>query len=190
MLPHVSPTSAAVGSGCRPLILWTSFLFCWHRNYLHVQFVSFSSAETHAIGESLPSFPFGFFTKLRDLSIMSCSNLESLSIPNKPHHVDLTSLKNIFIFHFPNLVSFPQGGLPTPNLERLWIMNCQKLKSLSPQMCTLLKSLEDLSAVICPEIVSFPEGGLPTTLSQLSNRRLQQTCAELDGVGLADTSFS
>ena len=114
---------------------------------------------------------------------MSCSNLESLSIPNKPHHVDLTSLKNIFIFHFLNLVSFPQGGLPTPNLERLWIMNCQKLKSLSPQMCTLLKSLEDLSAVIGPEIESSRRGFANYSISTFKS----QVAANLCRVGWGGT---
>ncbi|RVW74204.1 putative disease resistance RPP13-like protein 1 [Vitis vinifera] len=117
--------------------------------------------------ESLTSFPIGLFTKLMYLDIMSCTNLESLSIPEELRHVDLTSLKHISIRHCPNLESFPQGGLPTPNLERLSILNCEKLKSLPPQMRTLLTSLEDLSIIICPEIDSFPEGGLPTSLSQL-----------------------
>ena len=134
----------------------------------HNYYPSFTRLSISGIDcESLTSFPIGFFTKLRYLSIMSCTNLESLSIPEELHHVDLTSLKHISICHCPNLVSFPQGGLLTPNLESLSILNYEKLKSLPPQMRTLLTSLEDLSIVICPEVDSFLEGGLPTSLSQL-----------------------
>ncbi|RVW21726.1 hypothetical protein CK203_108213 [Vitis vinifera] len=83
---------------------------------------------------------------------------ESLSIPNKPHHADLTSLKNIFIFHFPNLVSFPQGGLPTPNLERLWIMNCQKLKSLSHRCAPSLNLLKICQLLYVQKLNRFQKG--------------------------------
>ncbi|RVW19737.1 putative disease resistance protein [Vitis vinifera] len=134
----------------------------------HNYYPSFTRLSISGIDcESLTSFPIGFFTKLRYLSIMSCTNLKSLSIPEELHHVDLTSLKHISICHCPNLVSFPQGGLLTPNLKSLSILNCEKLKSLPPQMRTLLTSLEDLSIVICPEVDSFLEEGLPTSLSQL-----------------------
>ncbi|RVW74214.1 putative disease resistance RPP13-like protein 1 [Vitis vinifera] len=91
----------------------------------------------------------------------------SLYIPDGLHHVDLTSLQSLEICNCPNLVSFPRGGLPTPNLRMLYIGNCKKLKSLPQGMHTLLTSLQDLYISNCPEIDSFPEGGLPTNLSDL-----------------------
>ncbi|CBI17756.3 unnamed protein product, partial [Vitis vinifera] len=78
------------------------------------------------------------FTKLEKLHLWNCTNLESLSIRDGLHHVDLTSLRN-----------------------------CKKLKSLPQGMHTLLTSLQDLYISNCPEIDSFPEGGLPTNLSSL-----------------------
>ena len=108
-----------------------------------------------------------FFTKLESLNIHSCEKLECLYIPDGFHHEDLTSLQDLSIGSCPNLVSFSQGGLPTPNLRRLWILNCEKLKSLPQGMHTLLTSLQYLHIYNCPEIDSFLEGGLPTNLSDL-----------------------
>ncbi|XP_034703094.1 putative disease resistance protein At3g14460 [Vitis riparia] len=118
--------------------------------------------------DSLRLFPLGFFTKLEHLWFRRFANLEALYIPDGLHHVDLTSLQYITIWDCPNLVSFPQGGLPTLNLRVLLIGNCKKLKSLPQQMHTLITSLQDLRIVDCPEIDSFPQGGLPTSLSQLT----------------------
>ncbi|KAL6326142.1 hypothetical protein AAG906_001017 [Vitis piasezkii] len=117
--------------------------------------------------DSFTPFPLAFFTKLEILYIRSHENLESLYIPDGPHHVDLTSLQVIYIDNCPNLVAFPQGGLPTPNLRYLTIIKCEKLKSLPQGMQTLLTSLEQLTVCYCPEIDSFPEGGLPSNLSSL-----------------------
>ncbi|XP_019073356.1 putative disease resistance RPP13-like protein 1 [Vitis vinifera] len=117
--------------------------------------------------DSLTYFPLAFFTKLETLYIWGCTNLESLDIPDGLHNMDLTSLPSIHIQDCPNLVSFPQGGLPASNLRQLRIGYCNKLKSLPQRMHTLLTSLEDLEIYDCPEIVSFPEGGLPTNLSSL-----------------------
>ncbi|XP_034704062.1 putative disease resistance protein At3g14460 [Vitis riparia] len=117
--------------------------------------------------DSLTSFPLAFFTKRVDLDFQNCENLESFYIPDGLRNMDLTSLRTISIFDCPNLVSFPQGGLPASNLRGLAISNCKKLKSLPQRMHTLLTSLEYLTIADCPEIVSFPEGGLPTNLSSL-----------------------
>ncbi|KAJ9685518.1 hypothetical protein PVL29_017529 [Vitis rotundifolia] len=117
--------------------------------------------------DSLTSFPLAFFTKLESLDINGCEKLECLYIPYGFQHMDLTSLQMLTINNCPNLVSFPQGGLPTPYLRAVWIWDCEKLKSLPQGMHTLLTSLQCLLIIDCPEIDSFPEGGLPTNLSEL-----------------------
>ncbi|KAJ9685444.1 hypothetical protein PVL29_017472 [Vitis rotundifolia] len=117
--------------------------------------------------DSLTSFPLAFFTKLENLEFWNCENLESFYIPDGLRNMDLTSLQRIYIYNCPNLVSFPQGGLPASKLRQFSIGNCKKLKSLPQRMHTLLTSLEYLGIDNCPEIVSFPEGGLPTNLSLL-----------------------
>ena len=118
---------------------------------------------------SLMSFPLASFTKLEHLCIGSCRNLESLYIPIPEgfHHVDLTTLRSLYIHQCPNLVSFPLGGLPTPNLTSLSINSCNNLKSLPQGMHTLLTSLQQLYIQFCPEIDSFPDGCLPTNTSEL-----------------------
>ncbi|KAL6326905.1 hypothetical protein AAG906_012181 [Vitis piasezkii] len=145
--------------------------------------------------DSLRLFPLGFFTKLEHLLFRRFANLEALYIPDGLHHVDLTSLQCISIWDCPNLVSFPQGGLPTPNLRMLLIGNCKKLKSLPQQMHTLITSLQDLTIVDCPEIDSFPQGVcqlsfpekwlLPSTLSFVGIYGFPNL-KSLDNMGLHD----
>uniref|UniRef100_F6HRT7 Disease resistance RPP13-like protein 1 n=1 Tax=Vitis vinifera TaxID=29760 RepID=F6HRT7_VITVI len=133
----------------------------------HNHYASLTNLTIWSTGDSFTSFPLASFTKLEYLRIMNCGNLESLYIPDGLHHVDLTSLQKLSINNCPNLVSFPRGGLPTPNLRMLRIRDCEKLKSLPQGMHTLLTSLQYLWIDDCPEIDSFPEGGLPTNLSFL-----------------------
>ncbi|RVX00441.1 putative disease resistance protein [Vitis vinifera] len=134
----------------------------------HNHYASLTELTIWGTGDSFTSFPLASFTKLETLHLWNCTNLESLYIPDGLHHVDLTSLQSLNIDDCPNLVSFPRGGLPTPNLRLLLIRNCEKLKSLPQGMHTLLTSLQFLHISSCPEIDSFPEGGLPTNLSKLS----------------------
>ena len=153
----------------------------------------YASLTTLYIGiscDSLTSFPLAFFTKLETLDIWGCTNLESLYIPDGFHHVDLTSLQSLYIYYCANLVSFPQGGLPTPNLRSLLISSSKKLRSLPQGMHTLLTSLQHLHISNCPEIDSFPEGGLPSNLSSLHIWNCNKTCGLPDGVGLANASLS
>ncbi|RVW70278.1 putative disease resistance protein [Vitis vinifera] len=133
--------------------------------------------------DSLASLP--IISSLKSLEIRQCGKVKlplpeetthnyylglpiySFYIPDGLRNMDLTSLRRIQIWDCPNLVSFPQGGLPASNLRSLWICSCMKLKSLPQRMHTLLTSLDELWISECPEIVSFPEGGLPTNLSSL-----------------------
>ncbi|RVW62358.1 putative disease resistance protein [Vitis vinifera] len=131
---------------------------------------SYASLETFWMTnscDSLRSFPLGFFTKLKYLNIWNCENLESLAIPEGLHHEDLTSLETLHICNCPNFVSFPQGGLPTPNLRFFRVFNCEKLKSLPHQLHTQLPSLEG-GFKEEDRLESFPEEGLlPSTLTSL-----------------------
>ncbi|RVX00448.1 putative disease resistance RPP13-like protein 1 [Vitis vinifera] len=142
-------------------------LECVPEDMTHNYYASLAHLVIEESCDSFTPFPLAFFTKLEILYIRSHENLESLYIPDGPHHVDLTSLQVIYIDNCPNLVAFPQGGLPTPNLRYLTIIKCEKLKSLPQGMQTLLTSLEQLTVCYCPEIDSFPEGGLPSNLSSL-----------------------
>ena len=123
--------------------------------------------------DSLVSLPLGLFTKIQNIHIGKCQNLKTLSIPDQLH-VDLTSLREIAIFHCPNLESFPEQGLPTPSLQALYITNCNTLK---PSKEWGLHKMVALTCFEikggCSDVGSFPEEGfLPTTLTSLRISRL------------------
>ncbi|PSS24320.1 Disease resistance RPP13-like protein [Actinidia chinensis var. chinensis] len=117
--------------------------------------------------DTITHLPLDFFPKLRFLNISSCDNLEALSIPNGRGLQILTSLEGVIITDCRSMVSFPQGGLPAPNLRRFRLVSCLKLQVLPEQMQTLFPFLESLVLTNCPEIESFPDGGLPSNLSSL-----------------------
>ena len=124
--------------------------------------------EHLCIGSScdpLRSFPLDFFPKITSLSIWDCANLESLTMPEGIQK-NLTSLEALEIRDCPKLVSFPKGGLPTPNLTSIWFSNCKSLKELPIQLHTL-NSLQSMFINNCPELVSLSEGGLPSNLTLL-----------------------
>ena len=116
--------------------------------------------------DSLEILPLDIFPMLRSLSIWDCPNLESLTMP-KGIPKNLTSLEALEIRDCPKLVSFPKGGLPTPNLTSIWFSNCKNLKELPDQLHNL-NCLRSMFINNCPELVSLPEGGLPSKLSLLS----------------------
>ncbi|MED6216701.1 hypothetical protein PIB30_010141 [Stylosanthes scabra] len=73
--------------------------------------------------DSLVSFPLSLFTNLEDLHVQHCGILDVISsAPNSLPYLRKLKLKDCY-----NLVSFPEGGLPTPKLESLSISNCAKL---------------------------------------------------------------
>ncbi|CAL8115519.1 unnamed protein product [Prunus armeniaca] len=116
--------------------------------------------------DSMRSFPLGIFPKLKTLIIGNCENLESLSlIEDEGAAVEnLSHLNALYIEVCPNLVSFPQGGLPTPNLIRLEVQRCKKLKSL-PKRIQTLTALRYLDIRNLPNLESIAEdGGLPPNL--------------------------
>ncbi|KAM1941494.1 hypothetical protein ACFX13_029068 [Malus domestica] len=113
--------------------------------------------------DSLRSFPLGVFPKLSSLDIWGSKNLESLSIGEGADHENVTHLDSLSINDCPNLVSFPHGGLPTPNLARFTVYGCENLKLLPDRIHTLT-ALRDLEMFGLPNVESFAEGGLPPNL--------------------------
>ncbi|KAK4592063.1 hypothetical protein RGQ29_016520 [Quercus rubra] len=129
----------------------------------------FALLEHLCIGSSCDSmnfFPLDFFPKLKSLSIWACANLHSLSV-SVGIQKDLTSLEALEIRDCPNLVSFPKGGLHTPNLTTIWFSNCKNLRELPDQLHSL-NSVHSMLINNCPQLVSLSEGGLPSNLSLLS----------------------
>ncbi|CAN6561906.1 unnamed protein product [Malus baccata var. baccata] len=113
--------------------------------------------------DSLRSFPLGVFPKLSSLYIQGSKNLESLSIGEGADVENLTHLDSLHIYYCPNLVFFPHGGLPTPNLARFTVYRCENLKLLPDRMHTL-NALRNLEMFGLPNVESFAEGGLPHNL--------------------------
>ncbi|XP_050140003.1 putative disease resistance RPP13-like protein 1 isoform X2 [Malus sylvestris] len=112
--------------------------------------------------DSLRSFPLGIFPKLSSLEIQDCQNLESLSVEGGADE-NLSHLNSLDIMGCRNLVSFPDGGLPTPNLTSLKVMRCENLKLLPDRMHTLT-ALQDFWIYGLPNVVSFAQWGLPPNL--------------------------
>ncbi|KAM1781507.1 hypothetical protein ACFX11_040078 [Malus domestica] len=112
--------------------------------------------------DSLRSFPLGVFPKLSYLHIMANENLESLSIGGGAEVENLTHLKELCIDYCPNLVSFPHGGLHTPNLAEFRVWGCKNLRLLPDQIHTLT-ALRFLN-IDLRNVESFAEGGLPPNL--------------------------
>ncbi|XP_021800311.1 putative disease resistance RPP13-like protein 1 [Prunus avium] len=113
--------------------------------------------------DSLRTFPLGIFPKLWYLSFLKCENLESFSIEEG---VD-KNLRDLYISDCPNLVCFPLGGLPAPNLIHFMINGCNNLKSL-PERIHTLTALRGLVIHDLPNLVSFAECGLPPNLRDFS----------------------
>ncbi|TQD99768.1 hypothetical protein C1H46_014620 [Malus baccata] len=130
----------------------------------HEMMAELSSLEYLAIiwsFHSVRSFPLGVFPKLSTLIIQGCENLESFSIEGVDQN--LSHLNQLSIWGCPNLASFPDGGLPTPNLRQLVVGRCKNLKSF-PERIRTLTALEGLDISDLPNLVSFAQGGLPPNL--------------------------
>ncbi|CAN6696598.1 unnamed protein product [Malus baccata var. baccata] len=112
--------------------------------------------------DSLRSFPLGIFPNLSSLCIGNCENLESLSVEGGADE-NLSHLNSLDINGCRNLVSFPDGGLPTPNLTSFQVLYCDNLKLLPDRMHTLT-ALQHLGIANLPNVVSFAQGGLPPNL--------------------------
>ncbi|XP_050139810.1 putative disease resistance RPP13-like protein 1 [Malus sylvestris] len=126
------------------------------------QLTSLQSLDLFNSCDSLRSFPLGIFPKLSSLDIDGCQNLESLSVEEGAHE-NLNHLNTLDISYCPNFVSFPNGGLPTPNLTAIRVAGCENLKLLPDRMHTLT-ALQRVWIQNLPNVVSFAQGGLPPNL--------------------------
>ncbi|XP_016652537.1 PREDICTED: LOW QUALITY PROTEIN: putative disease resistance RPP13-like protein 1 [Prunus mume] len=134
--------------------------------------------------DSMRSFPLGIFPKLRTLVIVNCENLESLCLIEEEGAVEnLSHLNHLNIEGCPNLVCFPQGGLPTPNLTRLGFSRCEKLKSLPERIHTLaavgtlnIRDLQNLESIA-------EDGGLPPNLRYFIIENCERLRASSSSVG-------
>ncbi|KAM4072792.1 hypothetical protein ACB094_11G166300 [Castanea mollissima] len=126
--------------------------------------------------------------QMNHLDIHGCHNLRSLSVSNQGPLQYLKSLRSLEISNCSNFVSFPEEGLPAPNLTRFSVGNCNNLKALPDQMHSLLPSLRTLSIRLCPELESFPDGGLPTSLNALEIFFCDKLISSRTGWGLQGLS--
>ena len=142
--------------------------------------------------DSLVSFPLDCFPVLKDLRIINCSNLQSLSISessmDRPSSLQslnisgcgilrslserihtLTTLQSLHIYNSPNLLPFGQGGLP-PNLRTFVITGCGRQWSDGITDCGLQR-LTSLSYIRIDngDVVKYllKEQMLPSSLTSL-----------------------
>lgn len=142
---------------------------------------SLESLEIHNSCQSLKSFPLNLFPNLKSLVIWGCENLESLTASGSHREGQLehlNSLQSLCVWRCPNFVTFPEGGLPAPNLTSLKVRYGIKLRSLPQGMHSLLPSLKELQVWSCPEIESLPNGGLPINLKSLKIRDCDKLIAQ------------
>ena len=159
--PILFPLSSGIADTLKSLHLERcgKLLFPMHQCY-----ASLESLYIICSCDSLELFSLDLFPKLNHLDIQECQSLLSLAVSNQGQ---LENLKSLQISNCSSFVSFPEEGLPAPNLTMFRVYKCNKLKALPKKMQTLLPSLATLSLWHCPELNSLPEGGLPSSLNSL-----------------------
>ncbi|KAL2514571.1 putative disease resistance RPP13-like protein 1 [Forsythia ovata] len=105
-------------------------------------------------------------TSLEKLDIGNWVNLNLTNLMGSFHN--FSSLTLLIISDYDGLESFPQGGLPIPNLKNLVIIGCQNLRFLPDRMEQLL-SLDCLQVLRCPSLTqSFHQRNIPPNLILLN----------------------
>ncbi|XP_052113655.1 putative disease resistance protein At3g14460 [Arachis duranensis] len=132
--------------------------------------------------DSLTSLSLDAFPNLKNLEIVRCSNLESVSVSEPPH----ATLQSLTVYEYPELVSFAGEGLAAPNLTHLGVTKCQRLEALPRDMNSLLPYLQSLDIRGCPNICRLPEGSLPPNLKELTVGDCQQQLRSLTWMGNLD----
>ncbi|KAL2514457.1 putative disease resistance protein [Forsythia ovata] len=104
-------------------------------------------------------------TSLEYLCIGDWVNLNLTNLMGSFHNY--SSLTWLDINGCYGLESFPQGGLPIPNLTNLYIIGCRNLRSLPDRMEQLL-SLDTLEVIYCPSLTeSSHQRNIPPNLTFL-----------------------
>ncbi|XP_052113182.1 putative disease resistance protein At3g14460 [Arachis duranensis] len=129
--------------------------------------------------DSLTSLWLEVFPNLKNLEIINCWNMESISMSEAPH----AALQWLSIVLCKKLVSFAGEGLAAPNLTHLQVRDCEKLEALPRDMKSLLPSLQSLQIYGCPNICRLPEGGLPPNLKELEVGIGEQQMRDLSWMG-------
>ncbi|CAL2237965.1 unnamed protein product [Prunus armeniaca] len=153
----------------------------------HEMLAQLTSLHYLSIGnscDSMRSFPLGIFPELTTLNIENCENLELLCLIEEEGAVEnLSHLNHLNIDGCPNLVCFPQGGLPTPKLTSLQVNGCDKLRSL-PECIHTLTALRYLEIRDLPNLESIAEdGGLPPNLRYFTIENCERLRASSSSVG-------
>ncbi|XP_061350054.1 putative disease resistance RPP13-like protein 1, partial [Gastrolobium bilobum] len=117
--------------------------------------------------DSLISFPLSLFTKLEELHVQDCSNLQLISsAPNS-----LPYLRKLKLKECSKLAWFPEGGLPAmTSLTSLHISGLPSLTSLEHTGIQYIASLKILKIKACDNLASLPLHRLVTSLSHLTIR--------------------
>ncbi|CAK8564623.1 unnamed protein product [Lathyrus sativus] len=135
-------------------------------DYLH-NYTSLEELKISYSCNSMISFTLGTLPVLKSLFIEGCINLKSILITEDASQKSLSLLRSIKIWDCNELVSFPPGGLATPNLIYFAVWKCEKLPAL-PEAMQNLTDLRDMEIDNLPNLQSFVINELPSRLQKLS----------------------
>ncbi|KAL5078323.1 hypothetical protein RYX36_017307 [Vicia faba] len=145
-------------------------LRCGNLEFLsHESFHKYTSLENLEISYScdpMNSFTLCSFPVLKKLDIVGCYHLKSILIAEEASKENLLFLKTIQVHSCYELESVSLSGLPIPNLSRLTVWNCNKLRSL-PESIKTLTSLQFMEIGHLPNLQSFSIDDLPISLQEL-----------------------
>ena len=175
------------------------YLYTWFRGMtggLPVQLPSLTKLDIYECEQLVATLPNSSALhellctgKIQILSVHDYQSLKSVRIEGSGDSIlsFLPEFASLFRLEFcgcPDLVSFPSGGLCTPNLSQIVIAKCRNLKSLPEGLHTLLPSLVSLQLRWYPELESFPEGGLPSNLESLVIHKCKKLISRRMELGL------
>lgn len=150
-------------------------------------FNTFAQSLCHLVMKNCPameSFPEGGLpSKLKELHIMKCPKLFATRMKWGLHNCGF--LFSLFLTDDDVVECLPEPGLLPTSLTLLWINRCSNLKMLDYEGLCLLPSLERLHLLNCQKLKCLPKEGLPTSLSVLAVegdcQELKQRCQKLKG---------
>jgi len=134
--------------------------------YLH-HYTTLEELKISYSCSSMISFTLGALPVLKSLFIEGCKNLKSILFTEDGSQKSLSFLRSIKIWDCNELMSFPPGGLHTPNLIHFSVWKCQKLPSL-PEAMNILTDLQEMEVDDLPKLQSFVIDDLPISLRELT----------------------